>query len=215
MPTIMDKLDKASLRWKLYTAAPGHGYLWAICPSFAACQYTSDRSKQVPTARVLINAREGNLPNFSVVLPTVRVSQHNGGSMREGDNWIGEVISAIEHGPDWQSTAVFITYDDCGCFYDHVPPPSGLGIRAPMVIVSPWARPGYVDSNDASMASLLAFTEHNFGLDPLNERDAMAYDYSNAFDFDQTPLSPVPTTRSKLSPRARWVTRHPVEPEGT
>jgi phospholipase C len=216
MPTIMDELDTAGLSWKLYTAAPGNGYLWAICPTFAQCQYTGDRSNQVPTARVLINAQRGNLPNFSVVLPTVRVSQHNEGSMRAGDNWIGQVVSAIENGPDWRSTAIFVTYDDCGCFYDHVPPPAGLGVRTPMVIVSPWARPGYVDSNQASLASMLAFTEHNFGLSPLNQNDANAYDYANSFDYSQAPLAPVPMTRSKLSPRAREVSKHPVEdPDGT
>jgi phospholipase C len=216
MPTIMDELNKAELSWKLYTGAPGNGYLWAICPTFAQCQYTGQRRNQVPTARVRRNAARGKLPNFSVVLPTVRVAQHNQGSMRAGDNWIGKVISAIEHGPDWQSTAVFITYDDCGCFYDHVPPPTGLGIRTPMVIVSPWARAGTVDSTDASIASMLAFTEHNFGLPPLNENDANAYDYANSFDYSQAPLAPVPMTHSKLSPRAKKVSRHPVEdPDGT
>jgi phospholipase C len=216
MPTIMDELNRAGLNWKLYTGGPCNGYLWAICPTFAQCLYTGDRNRQVPTKRVVDDAKSGSLANFSVVLPTVRVSQHNDGSMRAGDNWIGRVVSAIEHGPDWRSTAVFITYDDCGCFYDHVPPPQGLGIRTPMVIVSPWARAGTVDSTQASIASMLAFTEHNFGLPPLNENDGMAYDYDNAFDFSQVPLAPVPMTRSKLSPRARAVSRHPVEdPEGT
>jgi phospholipase C len=212
----MDELNRAGLGWKLYTAAPGNGYLWAICPTFAGCLYTGDRRRQVPTRQVLDDARGGKLPNFSVVLPTIRVSQHNEDSMRAGDNWIGNVVSAVEHGPDWQSTAIFITYDDCGCFYDHVPPPPGLGIRTPMVIVSPWANAGTVDSSQASLASMLAFTEHNFGLSPLNETDANAYDYANSFDFSQAPLSPVPMTHSRLSPRAREAAKHPVEyPDGT
>jgi phospholipase C len=136
--------------------------------------------------------------------------------MAAGDNWIGHVVSAIEHGPDWQSTAVFITYDDCGCFYDHVAPPPGLGIRTPMVIVSPWARAGTVDSTQASIASMLAFTEHNFGLPALNENDGTAYDYENSFNFSQAPLAPVPMTHSPLSPRAKKVSRHPKDdPDGT
>jgi phospholipase C len=216
MRTIMDELDKAGLDWRLYTAAPGNGYLWAICPTFAKCLYTSKHRRQVPTGQVLDDARRGKLPNFSVVLPTVRVSQHNEGSMRAGDNWIGATVSAIENGPDWRSTAIFITYDDCGCFYDHVPPPPGLGIRTPMVIVSPYARAGTVDSTQASIASMLAFTEHNFGLTPLNENDANAYDYASSFDYSQPPLAPVRMTRSKLSPRAREASQHPVEdPDGT
>jgi phospholipase C len=204
------------LSWKLYTRAEGNGYLWAICPTFAKCLYTGDRRRQVPTAQVVDDAKSGSLANFSVVLPTVRISQHNEGSMAAGDNWIGHVVSAIEHGPDWRSTAVFITYDDCGCFYDHVAPPPGLGIRTPMVIVSPWARAGTVDSTQASIASMLAFTEHNFGLPALNENDGMAYDYENSFDFSQALLAPVPMTHSRLSPRAKKVSRHPKEdPDGT
>src|SRR5262249_51510097 len=96
--------------------------------------------------------------------------------------------------PDWASTAVFITYDDCGCFYDHVPPPKGLGIRVPMVIISPYAKPGFTDSNVASFSSMLAFTEHVFGLSPLSDRDASAYDFADSFDFGQPR-----TARTKLS----------------
>ena len=84
--------------------------------------------------------------------------------MLQGDNWIGSVVSAIQHGVQWRSTAIFITYDDCGCFYDHAAPPSGWGVRVPMVIVSPWAKPGHNDPRRASFSSMLAFTEHIFGL---------------------------------------------------
>jgi hypothetical protein len=85
------------------------------------------------------------------------------------------VVQAIESGPDWSTTAIFITYDDCGCFYDHVAPPSPeLGIRVPMVVVSPFARRGFTDTNVASYASLLAFTEYVFGLQPLADADANA-----------------------------------------
>jgi phospholipase C len=136
--------------------------------------------------------------------------------MKAGDNWIGQVVSSIQNGPDWPSTAIFILYDDCGCFYDHVPPPPGLGIRTPMTIVSPWSRPGYVDSNRASIASMLAFTEKTFGLKPLSKRDGTAYDYHQSFDFDQRPLAPTAMTHSKLTPHQRHVFRHPPkDPEGT
>jgi phospholipase C len=215
--TIMDRLDHADLTWKLYAqgAGEGGGYLWAICPNYAKCLYTPRHQNQVERTQVLDDARNGRLPNFSVVLPSVAVSQHNTDSMPAGDNWIGNVVSTIQNGPDWNSTAVFILYDDCGCFYDHVAPPQGLGIRTPMVIVSPWARPGFVDSNQASIASMLAFTEHTFGLDPLSDRDGLAYDYSQSFDFTQTPLAPTPMTHSKLTPHQRWVFHHPQEPKGT
>jgi len=130
--------------------------------------------------------------------------------MSLGDNWIGSVVSAVENGPEWSSTAIFATWDDCGCFYDNVLPPAGFGIRVPMVIVSPYAIAGYTDSTDASFASLLAFTEHTFGLDPLSSLDAAAYDYSNSFDYGQRPLGPVPMVRTKVPPsELRWLRLHP------
>ena len=132
--------------------------------------------------------------------------------MRQGDSWIGQVVSAIMSGPQWSSTAIFIAYDDCGCFYDHVAPPPGLGIRVPMVIVSPYAKPGFTDSNTASFASLLAFAEHTFGLVPLTGKDANAYDYSASFDFAQRPLAPVRLSQHPLPAGEKaWLEAHPED----
>ena len=87
--------------------------------------------------------------------------------MLTGDNWIGQLVNALQASPNWSSTAIFITYDDCGCFYDHVAPgknPDGTpqGVRVPMVIVSPYAKRGGTDSNTATFASFLKFTEEAF-----------------------------------------------------
>ncbi|MFL5797857.1 MAG: alkaline phosphatase family protein [Actinomycetota bacterium] len=195
VPTIMDRLGAAGRSWKIYAAGPfadqTRGYGWAICPSFADCIYTPQRAGMVPYWQVTSDAENGVLPSVSLVMPTGPNSQHNGDSMIAGENWIASVVNAVESGPEWSSTAIFITYDDCGCFYDHVAPPSGLGPRVPMVIVSPYARAGYTDSAVASFASMLAFVEHAFGLKPLSPMDANAYDYANSFDFGQTLLSPV------------------------
>jgi phospholipase C len=221
VPTLMDRLDKAGVSWKLYTSLKSSGstaYVWSICPVFADCLYTAQSSNMEAPSQVVTDAQNGTLPQFSVVLPTGpsgATSQHNGTSMLKGDNWIGSVLSAVMSGPEWGSTAVFITYDDCGCFYDHVPPPrAALGIRNPMVIVSPYARPGYTDSTVASTASMLAFTEQTFGLNPLTKADANAYNYLNAFDFSQTPLSPLTMTRSKIPAATKtFIRRHPPNPD--
>jgi phospholipase C len=207
----MDRLEQARRSWKLYTgntSNPDSGYLWAICPQFAQCLYTTQRANMVRQDQVLQDAANGTLPNYSIVLPTAPNSQHGSWSMAQGDNWIGQVVDAIQNGPNWNSTAIFITYDDCGCFYDHVPPPPGLGIRMPMVIVSPWVKPRYTDSINASYASMLAFTEHNFGLLPLSQRDQAAYDYSGTFNFTQTPLAPVPMTTTPLTQSQREAVRN-------
>ncbi|MDP9343277.1 MAG: PQQ-binding-like beta-propeller repeat protein [Actinomycetota bacterium] len=194
VPTIMDRLDAAGLSWRIYS---GWG-TWSMCPSFADCIYGPQRADAVESADVLQDAAAGRLPNLSFVIPSGANSQHNGWSMLQGDNWIGSVVSAIEHGPEWRSTAIFIAYDDCGCFYDHVPPPPGLGIRVPMVIVSPYARPGFTDSNVASYSSMLAYAEHVFGLPPLYSTDANAYDYGASFDYGQVPLRPVALARHPI-----------------
>ena len=202
---IMDELDVSGLSWKIYGGAPGSvGYGWAICPTFADCLYTSQDQNAVGGNRVLQDAANGALPAFSVVIPEPTTSQHNNYSMRQGDNWIGSVVSAIEQGPDWRSTAIFITYDDCGCFYDHVPPPSpDSGIREPMVIVSPFAKPGYTDSTNADFTSMLAYTEHTFGLSPLGANDAAAYPFTNAFDYGQAPLKPARLVHRPLPASAK------------
>jgi phospholipase C len=109
-------------------------------------------------------------------------------------------VNAVANGPNWSSTAIFITYDDCGCFYDHVAPPPGLslGIRVPMVIVSPYAKAGFTDSSTASFASMLAFIEHTWQIPALNSVDGTAYDYRNSFNYLQIPLAPARLTPHRV-----------------
>lgn len=209
VPTIMDRFDAAHLTWRLYTAPSADpDYIWAVCPSFAECLDTGQSQNMVNTSQILTDAAAGTLPNYSLVLDgtgkQANVVQHNGMSMALGDSWMGQVVSTIENGPDWDSTAIFITYDDCGCFYDHVPPgvnPDGTqqGTRIPMVIVSPYVRAGYTDSTHATFASILAFVEQTFDLAPLGINDAEAYPYTNSFDYSQTPLPGIAMVRELIS----------------
>jgi phospholipase C len=126
------------------------------------------------------------------------------------------VVGAIEHGPEWDSTAVFLTWDDCGCFYDHVVPPAGDSVRIPMIIVSPYAIAAHTDSTDATFASVLAFTEKDFHLPALAALDAGSYDYSGSFNFSQRPLPPVPLV-ARTIPQAerRYLAAHPAPPDDT
>jgi phospholipase C len=126
------------------------------------------------------------------------------------DNWVGQLVSAVENGPDWSSTAIFITCDDFGGFYDQVYPgtnsnPDGTqeGPRVPLIIVSPYAKPGYTDTTHTTFAGILAYTEQNFGLAPLGANDAHAYDFSGAFDYSQAPLKPVRVLTRPLPYSAR------------
>jgi phospholipase C len=126
------------------------------------------------------------------------------------DNWTGQLVTEIENSPDWASTAIFITFDDFGGFYDQVYPgtntnPDGTqqGPRTPMIIVSPYAKPGYTDTMPATFAGILAYTEHLFGLSPLGANDADAYDFRNAFNYSQAPLPPVRMVMRPLPPWAK------------
>jgi Tol biopolymer transport system component/phospholipase C len=216
--TIMNRMDEAGRPWKIYAPGPERSaYGWAICPTFADCLYTSQNANHVDPEQFAIDAANGDIANLSFVIPRSSESQHNGTSMLAGDNWIGAQVDAVMNGPDWDTSAIFITYDDCGCFYDHVPPPDdGLGIRVPMVIVSPYAKAGFTDSRVASFASLQAFTEHTFGLAPMSIEDATAYDYGGSFDFSQQPLPPIELEQRPLAPEVvQWLRRHPPPRGGT
>ncbi len=213
VPTIFDRLQTKKLSWKLYSSV----YKWSICPNFGDCLYTAQRSHVVPTTNFLTDAKNGALPAYSVLLPgTGGTDQHPPASMLVGDNWIGKVVAAIQTSPQWSSTAVFIAYDDCGCFYDHVAPgknPDGTqqGMRTPMIIVSPYAKVGYTDTHAATFASILHFTEESLGLAPLGVNDAQAYDYSSSFNFGAggtPPRAPLPQHPIPASTRA-FLAQHP------
>jgi len=206
--TVMEQLEASSLTWHIYQ---GHDARQPYLNGFSFCTYfywcSHLRYKLAWDSSVddfLAEAQGGGLPNVSLLVPDNDVSQHNGRSMAVGDNYIGDVVRAVENGPDWNSTAIFITYDDCGCFYDHVTPPQGLGLRNPMVIVSPYAIPQFTDSTTAVQPySMLAFIDHNFGLAPLTNGVAQAYDYSNSFNFAQEPLIGPRMTHTRISAAER------------
>ena len=223
--TIFDELDHAGLSWRIYgaaaaTGAGDGGYIWSVCPSLAECLYTSQRSRLVDHSQFVANAGAGTLPAFSLVTSggsggAVRASCHNKFSITACDNYVGSLVSAVENGPDWQSTAIFITWDDFGGFYDQVPPgtnPDGTqrGPRLPLIIVSPYAKARYTDTTSATFASILAYAEHTFGIAPLGPNDKQAYDFAHAFNYSQAPLKPTQMVTRPLPPSARHIRLTPA-----
>jgi phospholipase C len=215
--TIFDELKSAGLSWKIYGAAhpKDGGYDWAVCPSIAECFYTSQDQNLVEASQFVTDATAGSLPAFSLVVAGganagAADSCHNKFSMTACDNYVGRLVSAAESGPDWSSSAVFLTFDDFGGFYDQVPPsvnPDGTrqGPRLPLVIISPYARSGFTDTTATTFAGILAYLENNFGLSPLGVNDRSAYDFSNAFNYAQAPLKPVPLVQRPLPASARHI----------
>jgi phospholipase C len=212
VPSIMQQLEAAGLTWKIYNGtveqAPNGRALWNFCNYFAWCWDHRQTTQYNPgTAALKSDAADGRLPDVAFVPASTATSQHNGHSMAQGDNYLGSLLTALRKGPEWSSTAVFITYDDCGCFYDHAHPPAGLGLRNPMVIVSPWVKPASTDSNVAVQPySMLAFIDNNFGLPPLTRQVGSAYDYAQSFTFGAasppTTAFP-PLTHQHISARVR------------
>ncbi len=209
VPTIMQRIEDAGLTWHIYdgtaTNKPTTNSNYSVCTYFYWCVKNRETlAYDSATRDFSTTAAAGTLPSLSFMMPLQPTSQHNSASMAAGDNYIGSIVSAAESSPEWSSTAIFITYDDCGCFYDHVKPPAGLGLRDPMVIVSPWVKPGSTDSSIAVQPySMVAFIQHAFGLASLTPAVDNAYDYSGSFDFTQLPVAPVKMTRTRISARER------------
>jgi len=193
--TIFPKLEDKGISWRYYgDRDQHHNELGAI----REIRLTKRWKNVVPGERFVEDARAGRLPGVSYVLPPSELNDHptaTGRSLCAGENWTIRQVNAVMRGPHWPRTAIFVTWDDFGGLYDHVPPPHiddlGLGPRVPLLIISPYAKPGYVDSTRYEFSSLLAFIERLHGIRPLTSRDAAANDLFDAFDFDQQPLDPL------------------------
>ena len=128
------------------------------------------------------------MPAVSFWKPIGRENEHPGyANVTSGDQKVAGVIKSIEQSPLWASTAVIITYDENGGSWDHVAPPKidawGPGSRVPALIISPFAKRGFVDHTQYDTSSILKFIEHRFGLQAVGTRDAAANDLTNAFQF--------------------------------
>ena len=161
----------------------------------------------MPPEQFLADAKAGALPAVSWLTPPLPRSDHPPGSICAGENWTVEYLNALMQSPDWSTTAVVLTWDDFGGFFDHVAPPHpdlyGLGPRVPTIIISPWARVT-VNHEQLSFDSVLNFIETIFNLQPLplqrtqsGNDTAAGNDMLSAFNFDKT----TPTPRLVLHPR--------------
>ncbi len=195
--TLADSLEAQGLSWKYYAPGQGKsGYIWSALDAIAHIRLTSLWNDHVvPTDQFVQDALNGQLPAVSWLVVASGKSEHPPASVCVGENWTVEQLNAVMQGPDWDSTVVFLTWDDFGGFYDHVPPPVvdnfGFGPRVPFLIISPWAKPGYISHTTLEFSSVLKFVEERFDLDPLTARDAQANDLLDSFDLTQDPLPPL------------------------
>ena len=187
-------MDAAHVSWRYYAPTYGAaGYIWSAYDAVRQIRFGADWNSYVvsPETTVLTDAPAGNLSSVTWVTPSQANSDHPLGQSTSGPQWVASVVNAIGASPTWNSTAIFIVWDDWGGFYDHVAPKQvdamGLGFRVPLMVISPYAKRGYVSHVDHEFGSLLRFTEEAFGLPSLGTRDAISDDLQDCFDFTAPP----------------------------
>lgn len=194
--TIVDNLETAGVSWKYY--APGFGasgYTFSALDSINHIRNGPLWSNVVSDTQFITDVESGNLPAVSWLVTGSPNNEHPPESSCVGENWTVNELNALMASPLWNSTAVYLSWDDFGGFFDHVVPPVsdffGLGPRVPMLIISPYAVKGQVTHTQYEFVSILKFIEERFGLPPLTSRDAAANDTTDSFNFGQSPLPPL------------------------
>jgi phospholipase C len=194
--TIADELDAKSLSWKYYAPGIGadFGGVWSTFDANKQIRYSADWTTKVisPETKILSDLRAGTpLPDVTWVVPSFKNSDHPGSASTSGPAWVASIVNAIGASPNWNSTAIFVTWDDWGGWFDHVSPPQldsmGLGFRVPLIVISPYAKRGYVSHVQHEFGSILKFTEETFGLAPLAASDTRADDLADCFDYASGP----------------------------
>ena len=184
--------------------------IWNPLPYFDTVKSDGQLGNIQSVANFYSAAKRGTLPAVSWVVPSGDVSEHPPASVSAGQSYVTSVVNAVMNSPEWASTAIFIGWDDWGGFYDHVRPPkvdvNGYGLRVPALVISPYARRGYIDHQTLSFDAYVKFIEDDFlgsqRLDPrtdgrpdprptVRETVPILGDLSSEFDFTQLPRPPL------------------------
>jgi phospholipase C len=211
--TIFDRLDANRISWRDYWSEIPMNPL--VFPGFATLARLS-RIKHI--GQFYADAKAGKLPQFSLVEPSYSVgSEENPQDIQVGERFVAKVVNALLTSPNWEHTALFLTYDEHGGYYDHVPPPPAIapdsiapiqepgtaklapggfnryGFRVPLIVASPWARANYVSNVVQDHTSITAFIERKWNLPAMTFRDANAAPMTDYFDFAAPQFLAPPT----------------------
>ena len=193
-PTVPEQLEHAGVSWAYYAAQPGQaGYFWNALNGVAGVFHTDlwrpERIRSVE--HIGRDIKAGRLPSVTWVTPRFELSDHPPESTCFAHNWLSSVVNAVMESDDWAHTAIFLTWDEWGGFYDHVPPPTvddiGFGFRVPMLVMSPYAKKGYIDDAEGEFSTPLRFIADNWGLPYLTPRIERAHNYEHVFSFEKNP----------------------------
>lgn len=206
--SIVTRFQNAAIGWKYYvdthgitnpqrkSEQPKRFTLWNPLPGFQAIRDNPKlMAHLVGEDQFYEDLKQGTLPSVSYLIPTYLDSEHPIATPWQGMWYVTRLVNAVMRSRYWSDSAIFITWDDYGGFYDHVPPPQldafGLGPRVPALVISPYARPGFIDRNVYEFSSILKFIELRWHLAHLTARDDRAEPMLAGFDFQQKPLPPL------------------------
>jgi phospholipase C len=189
-PTLGDELDDAGLPWRFY--AQSQFDIWEAFQAVRPVRYGPDWRNTVANTQFFTDVKRGQLPAVSWVTPACQNSDHGGCDGTGGPPWVASLVNAVGESNYWNSTAIFVMWDEWGGWYDHVPPPrvdfDGLGFRVPLLVISPYAKENYVSHVQYEHGSVLRFIENTFGLGQLAASDTRANDPAvDCFDFTAGP----------------------------
>ncbi len=218
IPTIFDRLQAAGVSWKFYVqnydptityrneGASGNRasqVIWVPLLNFD--RFIDDpnlSSHIVDLDQYYIDLHNDTLPSVAYIVPS-GASEHPPSSLASGQRFVKAIIQELMRSTAWDSSAFILAYDDWGGWYDHVTPTQvdqyGYGPRVPVILVSPYAKAGYIDHTVLDFTSVLKFIEQNWNISPLAARDGNANNFSSAFDFNQSPRLPIFLPLSRLS----------------
>ncbi|MDQ6919199.1 MAG: hypothetical protein M3Z98_07545, partial [Candidatus Dormibacteraeota bacterium] len=197
---IADRLDEARVDWRCYqanTADAGYN------PFRYFASRRDDPRAARPFAEFLDDAAAGRLPPVSWIATEDPLSEHGPDDIGWGERFVALCVNSLAASPHWKASALVLSYDENGGFYDHLKPPRvhelGLGFRVPAMLVSPFAKPGHVSSTVYEHCSTLALIEQTFGLRPMTSRDSAANPFEDAFDFGHAEPSWIDYPERSLS----------------
>jgi phospholipase C len=189
--SIMDLMNQRDVNWHYYQEYGGSGLWHAVDAIKTIREGPSYDNVRWPSAQVLKDIASDRLAAVTFVTPSAADSDHPGTNDGSGPSWVASIVNAIGKSSYWNNTAIIVTWDDWGGWYDHVPPQIynsyELGFRVPMIVISPYAKRGYVSHTPYEFGSILKFIERTFDLASLGTTDVRANDLSDCFNFGARP----------------------------
>lgn len=217
-PTLTDVLDAGGLSWRYYAAT--EGYIWTAPDAIKhMCQPSGSENNLTCSgpdwtgadpkvviegsgAQIITDIWSQQLASVSWVTPNGAASDHPGDGLDTGPSWVSAIVNAVGQSPYWADTAIIVTWDDFGGWFDHVAPPvrnsAEVGLRVPLIVISPYAKAAYISHVNHDFGSILRFIEANFGVGQIDQTvgyaDSQSDDLADCFDFSQVPLAftPIP-----------------------